>query len=121
MGGLFMKKLFKMYFSSKGRMKRLPYLITSLSITFVFIVLLFLGGFAFVSQAASPGKGMIVMAVAFLVCMISWVILTIKRLHDLNHSGWWVILSFLPYLNIPVILYLLIRKSVNKNNRFNTA
>lgn len=43
---------------------------------------------------------------------------SILRLHDLNRTGWFVLLAFVPVVNIIFALYLLFGNSVNTNNKY---
>lgn len=42
----------------------------------------------------------------------------IRRLHDLNGSGFWVILVFVPLVNIVFFLWLLIKKGTEGDNDY---
>jgi hypothetical protein len=41
-----------------------------------------------------------------------------RRAHDRNHSGWFVVLLFVPLVNIGVTLYLLVAPSFEMPNRY---
>ena len=41
-----------------------------------------------------------------LVFSVPHVSVCIRRLHDLNRSGWWIILSFLPILSLLFLIYM---------------
>ncbi len=43
----------------------------------------------------------------------------IQRLHDLNKSGWWTLLAYIPIINIIFILYLLFVKGLVTSNQPN--
>jgi uncharacterized membrane protein YhaH (DUF805 family) len=45
-------------------------------------------------------------------------VITIRRLHDLNLSGWWSLLSYVPLLNIFFFLYLLFKRGHSGSNRY---
>ena len=45
---------------------------------------------------------------------IPWISITVRRLHDINKSGWWILLSLIPILNI----WLLSKKGDLDDNRF---
>lgn len=47
----------------------------------------------------------------FQICVV--IIAGIRRLHDLNHSGWYLLLAFLPIANVVMILYLLFMPGKN--------
>lgn len=40
------------------------------------------------------------------------------RIHDLNTSGWWLILSFVPVINLFLLLQLILSSGVNMNNKY---
>ena len=44
--------------------------------------------------------------------------LSVKRLHDINHSGWYLMLLLLPVIGPLYLLYLLLKKGNQKDNRF---
>lgn len=46
------------------------------------------------------------------------VVITIRRLHDLNSSGWWTLLCLLPGVNILFGLYLLLGPGTTGSNRY---
>lgn len=41
-----------------------------------------------------------------------------KRLHDLGYSGWWIIVIFVPLLNIVLGIYLLFWKGEKGKNKY---
>ena len=43
-------------------------------------------------------------------------VITIRRLHDVNLSGWWSLLGFVPLLNFFFYLYLLLKKGHPSSN-----
>lgn len=46
------------------------------------------------------------------------VVIVAKRLHDTNHRGWWMLLSFIPLLNLIFFLYLILRSGTTGHNAF---
>ena len=44
----------------------------------------------------------------------------IRRLHDLNRSGWYLLLAFIPLVNVVMILYLLFAPGKAEGNRWAT-
>lgn len=40
---------------------------------------------------------------------------TVRRLHDRNHSGWWAIGQFIPFLNFLVLIFLLLDSQKTQN------
>ncbi|MDE0505307.1 MAG: DUF805 domain-containing protein, partial [Candidatus Poribacteria bacterium] len=53
------------------------------------------------------------------VLLIFWILLDIRRLHDINLSGWWMFIVFVPYLGILAIVILVgFVKGTADTNRF---
>ena len=44
----------------------------------------------------------------------------VRRLHDTDHSAWWVFIGFIPIIGAIVLLYFLIIKGTEGTNRFGT-
>ena len=42
----------------------------------------------------------------------------IKRLHDMNKSGWLVLINFIPIINLVFMIYLLLNPGTDGENRF---
>lgn len=55
------------------------------------------------------------MAVYFIYSVF---ILPIQRLHDMNASGWWALLSFVPIINTIFAFVLLFKRGTRGRNRF---
>lgn len=51
------------------------------------------------------------------VLIIPTISVTIRRLHDIGKSGWWVLLCLIPVVNI-YLLYLLMRRGDKLENRY---
>ena len=43
---------------------------------------------------------------------------TVRRLHDTNRSGWWVLITLIPYIGGIILLILLCLKGTEGDNRF---
>ncbi len=64
----------------------------------------------------------------FLVIAVPWSLFQIyvvinagvRRLHDLNRSGWYLLLAFIPLVNVVMILYLLFAPGKVEGNRWTT-
>lgn len=46
------------------------------------------------------------------------IIAGVRRLHDLNYSGWYLLLAFVPLANLALILYLLFAPGKVEGNRW---
>ena len=103
--------------SSKGRIGRMSFF----SYSFVYGIvggLLggILGALIFVSQEAVTYIPLIItivlLTIAVLFVIYTYVCLCIRRCHDIGLSGWWAILGFIPYIN----LFLIFKKGQQRDN-----
>ncbi len=53
-----------------------------------------------------------------LVVAVPMATLAFRRLHDLCHSGWWMLLSFVPVLGWLVLLYFFVQPGTDGDNAF---
>ena len=93
-----------------GRGRRMEYFLGSLLNTVLFMVM---GGLF-----ASGGGGAVAGLLLLVIILTYAVGLGIRRCHDLGHSGWLVLLSFLPYVNFVFGLYLVFASGEPGPNRF---
>lgn len=53
-----------------------------------------------------------------LFIVIPGIALGVRRLHDVNASGWWYLLAILPLVNLGLLLFLLLKPGTDGPNRF---
>lgn len=91
------------YISFSGRARRSEYwwfglatLLYSLGVTLVFFVVNFgAGGFAKTSGLSSLGLLVLILgAIGYLALILPAIAVTVRRFHDVNLSGWWVLAGF---------------------------
>ena len=78
-----------------------------------FVVAPLLGFPAFDQEAGSPIS--LVMSLVFLLPNLA---VGIRRLHDLDKSGWWCLIAFIPIIGIIVIIYWFVHRGTEGANRF---
>lgn len=107
-------------FSLTGRIGRLRMLAFSFSLGMLAmigaIVVAVLGG-----VLGSPILAMILLALVFIPMMVLSIGFSVRRLNDLNHSGWWVLISFVPFVGILYGLYLLFAPGTRGSNEYGPA
>ena len=54
----------------------------------------------------------------FILCVIAYLMLDIRRLHDVNKSGWFVLLTFIPAVTPFFYLYLFLMPGTDGNNQY---
>lgn len=96
-----------------GRMRTVTYLffasLLSLAIAIPSMAFMFSGSFAL---------GGLLYIAAILFSSIYSVSLYARRLHDLDKSGWWMLLFLVPLANIGLLLYLLFAGGTQGTNQF---
>ncbi|WP_052691790.1 DUF805 domain-containing protein [Teredinibacter purpureus] len=110
-------------FALNGRIGRLRYLTYAMLYN---IIIYFVLGIAsallipvFASGTSSNSAGLYLLIAAFYFPMIAlYTILARRRLHDLDKSGWLLLLFLVPLLNILLGLYMLFASGTHGTNRF---
>ena len=110
-----MEELLKKYLSTEGRMNRLPFLKYNVILILIFSMI------SFVLHLAFGIEGFMSNAVDFIVSLLGfgcYISLMIRRLHDLDKGGVWVLLSLIPIVNFLFSIYLLCAKGTDGYNQF---
>ncbi|MGL5631079.1 MAG: DUF805 domain-containing protein [Azovibrio sp.] len=83
-------------FSPKGRLGRMRYFTFSYALMIVFGILAAIFGIFLATTIPSMGKASFSILTLVILLTITWmyltIMLTIKRLHDMNASGWWILM-----------------------------
>ncbi|HHL18735.1 MAG TPA: DUF805 domain-containing protein [Thiothrix sp.] len=65
----------------------------------------------------ASGIGFVVIAI-MLISFVITIIFFVRRLHDINMSGWWSLLSIIPLVNIIFGIFVLVKKGTEGANNF---
>ncbi len=98
-------------FTGQGRIGRLEYFLTNVAVSIVVYGLMAIISLSAEQDAlgqpvVSPGAGLTLLAAVLVGAVISWSAIA-RRLHDRGHSGWMVLLMFVPLVGFALGLYLL--------------
>ncbi len=99
--------MWKNCFNSSGRSTRKEYWMAYL----VNIIVIFVISFIFRNDSDLLGLYLLVTSLPMLT-------LFIRRLHDINRSGLWFFIIFIPFAGFIIILFFLCTKSVDENNNY---
>ena len=93
------------YFQPEGRARRKEFWMFQLFVYVAIIALCIVGS---IFSAISNTLGMLVFAIiglAGLGIILPGITLNIRRLHDIGKSGWWLLLSFIPFGGIVLLVF----------------
>ena len=108
-----MENVKKILLESKWRINRAKYWGYNIAISLFIIVLV-----SIFSTVLNPKLAFTITMILYIPLIYVTIILAIKRLHDLNKSGWFYLLAFVPIVNIYIIIITLFFKWTIWKNRF---
>lgn len=83
-------------FSFQGRLRRRDYWLLSFLMIGVMIVVFILGAVMGIDVSRDSGEAALLQLVATLVVLWPSLAVGVKRCHDRNQSGWWLLIEFIP-------------------------
>ena len=114
-------------FSFRGRLGRLAHFLQSIAI--MGVLLAAIAGIAstllatehFIGSDAVFVLGIVGMIIAYVVAIVLLVFVSIKRLHDLDLSGWFYLVMLIPLASFLFALYMLFAPGTDGPNRYGPA
>jgi uncharacterized membrane protein YhaH (DUF805 family) len=99
---------FGKYTNFSGRATRSEYWWCSLTIVLSYIL-------AIVIVSMDTIVGGVLIAALLITIFIPFLALSVRRLHDTNRSGWWLLLNFAPFGEIVVFIFSFLPSTVGSN------
>ncbi|AKM09515.1 DUF805 domain-containing protein [Croceicoccus naphthovorans] len=117
---------YRRYFDFAGRSRRKEYWMFQLFIFIVYVVAMLLTGGLGMSMeygdagTMGPFTAIVLIALAIwgLASIIPSLALMIRRLHDVDKSGWWILIAFVPIIGGLILLYFCLIEGTRGDNRF---
>ena len=107
----------KNYVGFSGRSRRSEYWYFTLFYLVIAIILSVLDGIVF--GGSVDGKGTPVLSGLFMLAMLlPSIAVGIRRLHDTDRSGWWLLIGMIPILGAIVLIVFFVQDSKPGDNRF---
>lgn len=108
----------ELFFTSKGRLNRKSYIYRSIFLSLVLgIIQLILE----LATAAIEALELLFAVMILVLCIFGFVagiMMLARRLHDLDKSGWWMLLLCVPLVNILFYIYILFFKGTEGPNQY---
>jgi uncharacterized membrane protein YhaH (DUF805 family) len=111
-------------FSFNGRIGRLRYMAYNTACYFLLMLVMIpvVGTSAFMGgEEAMSISTMIGIAVIYIPMLVVGVAFGKRRLNDLNRSGWWLLLSIVPIVNLLFSIYVIFFPGTDSDNDFGAA
>ena len=109
------------FFSTEGRLNRWRYFTRSiwLLVPSVILIFMFLGSSSNGQTHSNASTSLIAVLIVYeLIGIVPGVMLGIRRLHDLNLSGWFWLIFLVPYVNIVFGLYMIFAPGTVGSNKY---
>ena len=110
--------MFKSVFSFSGRIRRIEYFLSCLFGGIVTGIAFWMGVFAALAGTGSFGLGVFIGFVVLIGGIWFSLAQGVKRLHDLDKSGWLLIIGLIPIVNIAFGLYMIFADGTVGPNRY---
>ena len=113
------KEFWTKYATFKGRTSRKNFWLALLGLILIGMVLGFVLGFigGLLGESATKVTGLL-LVVWYLALIIPSLAIEVRRLHDINKSGWWIFISCVPMVGSIILLVFLCMPAVNEGNNF---
>jgi len=109
-------KALKNYAGFSGRSRRKEYWFFILFYMIIFMVVAFLDGLLGTFSAES-GIG-VLSGIFILGMIIPNIAVTIRRLHDTDRSGWWILIAFVPFVGGIVLIVFMVMGGTQGSNQY---
>jgi uncharacterized membrane protein YhaH (DUF805 family) len=109
---------FARYVTFSGRASRAEYWWAML---FVAIGTLALTAVDAATFGAGPGDPAVLSSIFGLATLLPTLAVSVRRLHDIERSGWWVLIALVPIIGFLVLLFFHLQRGTDGPNRFGTV
>ncbi len=106
-------EVLRQYAVFEGRSRRTEYWSFMLFHLIILIVLRITDGLA--------GTSGMVSMFYMLAVLVPAVAVSVRRLHDTNRSGWWLLATFFPFIGVIVLLLFMVQDSDPKSNQYGSC
>lgn len=100
------------YADFRGRARRSEFWWFAL---FYFVLMVFLG---YVVDSVSESLSSILVLVAWAGLLVPYLAVGVRRLHDTDRTGWWILIGFIPIIGTIVLLVFFVQRGTPGTNRF---
>ncbi len=103
-------EVLRQYAVFEGRSRRTEYWSFMLFHFIILIVLRIIDGLA--------GTSGMISTIYSLAVLLPAVAVSVRRLHDTDRSGWWLLATFFPFIGVVILLLFMAQDSDSKSNQY---
>jgi len=111
-------EVFKKYAEFCGRARRSEYWYFELFNVGVLLTLMVLDNFVIGVYNTSGSEIGLLSGMYIIAIIVPSLAVTVRRLHDTDHTGWWVFINIIPIIGPLVLLYFTVQPGQPGTNRF---
>lgn len=112
-------KVLKKYAVFEGRAQRKEYWMFTLVNIIIIVILGIIEGMFHGGFNVMPNVDVNILAGIYnLAILIPSIAVAVRRLHDTDKSGWWMLLMFIPLIGMLLLLFFMIKDGQKESNRF---
>ncbi len=113
------KEMFSKYAVFNGRTSRADFCCAILGYFLLTVIVAFIAGLIMgTSSSTEPTTSIPIVAIWSLATLLPALGLEIRRLHDINKSGWWILISLVPFVGGIILLVFYCLPAVNEGNNY---
>ena len=102
-------KVLKQYVDFSGRAQRMEFWMFALIHFIILVVLAVVDGML---------TGGLIYALYALAVLLPYIAVGVRRLHDTNRSGWWLLIGFIPLIGLIILIVFWVQDSQPGDNAF---
>lgn len=105
-------------FTTEGRLGRMRFFVYNTSVSLLIIPAMIPMMMATRDMGGASGVGMALFFILYIFAFVMSVIFAVRRFHDVDLSGWFYLVMFIPIVSFFMALYLLFAPGTPASNRF---
>ena len=111
------KKCLKQYADFSGRARRKEYWMFQLFVVIIAVVLMIVGSVLDSMFGSNGVVSLLLVGVFYLAILLPALSVTVRRLHDTDKTGWWLLLAFIPFGSLVLFVFTVL-DSTNGSNTY---
>lgn len=99
------KKCLKQYADFSGRARRKEYWMFQLFAGIIAVVLMIVGSILDSMFGSNGVVSLLLVGVFYLAILLPALSVTVRRLHDTDKTGWWLLIAFIPFGSLVLFVF----------------